>query len=254
MTSRKPVKPGPGSFRLLGWLARLGVSGVEPAQLVLGISQAAVYSHIARLQRAGMLWRVQVGDGHGAVIVITRAGAREVRARRGDAVLSARTVAPSSARHGRAASWVAASLELRGLHWLGPAELRRESGWRAQRDDGTRHTPDLGLVHADGRRTAVEVELQPKSNQRLEAILCGYRELIRAGQLSDVAYVTDRGDVSELVRRQASKADISDHVHVGPLEKIISATRARPRRRHATPSRNRSRPRSELDRRRVSWG
>ena len=65
MSSRKPVRPGPGSFRLLRWVARLGVSGIEPAQLVLGISQAAAYSHISRLQRAGLLWRAQVGDGQG---------------------------------------------------------------------------------------------------------------------------------------------------------------------------------------------
>jgi DNA-binding MarR family transcriptional regulator len=227
MTSGKPVRPGPGSFRLLSWLARLGVCGIEPVRLVLGISQAAVYSHISRLQRAGMLWRVQGGDGQGAVIVLTPAGAREVRARHGAAVVSARTVAPSSARHGRAASWVAASLDLRGLDWLGPRELRCESGWRAQRDDGALHTPDLGLVHADGRRTAVEVELQPKSNERLAQILGGYRALIASGQLTDVSYVTDRGDVSDLVRRQAARAGVSPQLHIGPLEKIITAARAR---------------------------
>ena len=227
MSSGKPVRPGPGSFRLLRWVARLGVSGIEPAQLVLGISQAAVYSHISRLQRAGMLWRAQVGDGQGSVIVITRAGAREARARDADAVVSARTVAPSSARHGRAASWVAASLELRGMEWLGPAELRCGSGWRGQRDDGSRHTPDLGLVQADGRRTAIEVELQPKSNERLALIFGGYRGLIRTGQLSDVAYVCDRRDVSALVRRQADAGLIGDKVRVGPLDKLINATRRR---------------------------
>jgi hypothetical protein len=106
-------------------------------------------------------------------------------------VVSARSVAPSSARHGRSVSWVATSLELRGLRWLGPAELR------------------------------------PKSNDRLQAILGGYRELIRAGQLTDVSYVTDRHDVSELVRRQADAALVGEQVHIGPLEQIIIATRTR---------------------------
>ena len=82
-------------------------------------------------------------------------------------------------------------------------------------------------MHADGRRTAIEVELQPKSNTRLQAILTGYRELIRSGQLSDVSYVTDRRDVSDLLRRQADAALVGEHVHIGPLEQIIAATRTR---------------------------
>lgn len=227
MPTREPIRPGPGSYRLLECVARLGVSGVEPARLLLGISQAVAYSHIGRLSRAGLLWRVTVGDGQGGVIAITRAGARHARARGAPGVVSVRSAAPSLGRHGRAVSWVAASLQLRGLEWLGPAELRAVSGWRSQRDDGARHSPDLGLVHADGRRTAIEVELQPKSKTRLQAILSGYRELIRSGQLSDVSYVTDRRDVSDLVRRQADAALVGEHVHIGPLEQIIAATRTR---------------------------
>jgi hypothetical protein len=224
MAARRPTRPGPGSFRLLAWIARLGVSGVEPARLALGVNQATVYSHIARLARAGLVWRVPVGDGVGGVVVLTRAGAREALARGARDVVSARSAAPSMARHGRAVSWVAASLELRGMQWLGPAALRAGSGWRSQGDDGVRHTPDLGLVHADGRRTAIEVELQPKSNGRLQAILGGYRELIRDGQLADVSYVTD------LVRRQAAAVLVGDDVHIGPLEQIIAAARERARR------------------------
>ena len=203
MAARKPVHPGPGSFRLLACVGRLGVAGVEPARLMLGVSQAVAYSHIERLSRSGLLWRVGVGDGQGGVVAITRAGVRVARLHGATGVVSVRSAAPSLGRHGRAVSWVAASLELRGWKWLGPAELRTEPGWRAQRDDGSRHSPDLGLVHADGRRTAIEVELQPKSRARLASILGGYRELIHAGLLSDVSYVTDRTDVTELVRREA---------------------------------------------------
>ena len=79
----------------------------------------------------------------------------------------------------------------------------------------------------DGRRTAIEVELQPKSHERLALIFGGYRGLIQAGQLSDVAYVCDRRDVSALVRRQADAGLIGDKVRVGPLDKLINATRQR---------------------------
>jgi hypothetical protein len=214
-------------MRLLACVGRLGVAGIEPARLMIGISQAVVYSHIDRLSRAGLLWRVRLGDGGGGVIAITRKGARHAREQGVTGVVSVRSAAPSLARHGRAASWVAASLELRGWEWLGPAELRVGSGWRAERDDGTRHSPDLGMVSPDGRRTAIEVELQPKARARLRSILGGYRGLVRSGLLDDVSYVTDRRDVAELVRRQAEAALILEHLHIGPLDRIIDATRAR---------------------------
>jgi hypothetical protein len=141
----------------LAWVARLGVAGVEPQRLALGISQAVAYSHIARLAGAGLLWRVRAGDGQGGAVAITRAGARVARGQGVSGVVAVRSAAPSSVRHGRAVSWVAASPELRELRWLGPAELHAESGWRSQREDGARHTPDLGLVHPDGRRVAIWV-------------------------------------------------------------------------------------------------
>jgi hypothetical protein len=194
---------------------------------MLGISQAVVYSHIERLARAGLLWRVRIGDGQGGAIAITRKGARVARERGTTGVVSVRSAAPTLGRHGRAVSWVAASLELRGWEWLGPAELRAGSGWRAERDDGTRHSPDLGMVSPDGRRTAIEVELQPKSRARLVSILSGYRGLVRAGLVDEVSYVTDRSDVADLVRRQAEAALIGQHVKIGPLDRIVESARAR---------------------------
>jgi hypothetical protein len=227
MPTRRAIHPGPGSSRLLACVARLGIAGVEPVRLMLGISQSVVYSHIERLSRAGLLWRVRVGDGQGGVIAITRKGARVAREAGANGVVSVRSAAPSLGRHGRAVSWVAASLELRGRQWLGPAQLRAGSGWRAQCDDGTLHSPDLGMVGEGGQRTAIEVELQPKSQSRLLSILAGYRGLIRAGLLDDVSYVTDRRDVAELVRRQAEAASIADRIHIGPLDELIEVAQRR---------------------------
>ena len=79
----RPAKgPGAGSRRVLSWVGKLGVAGVEPAALALGLSRSAMYSHVARLERAGLLTCVVAGDGRGGVVVLTRAGAREVEARR----------------------------------------------------------------------------------------------------------------------------------------------------------------------------
>jgi len=139
-------------------------------------------------------------------------------------VVSPRSAAPSSARHGRAVSWVAASAELRGWGWLGPAQLRGDTGWRVHRDDGARHAPDLGLVY-DGNRIAVEVELHAKAPARLQAILRGYRGLIDRAGLTGVSYVVDRRDVAALVRRQADAALLGRELHVGSLETVIGPAR-----------------------------
>lgn len=113
----------------------------------------------------GLVGRVSVSDGQGGIIAITRAGAREAQ-ERGDVAVFARSVERRSAVHGRAVSWFAASADVRGWRWLGPAELRADGGWHGRRDDGARHAPDLGIVHA-GARTAIEVELHAKAPRRL---------------------------------------------------------------------------------------
>jgi hypothetical protein len=183
--SRRALGPGPGTWRLLAWVARLGI------------------------------------------------GARAARARGVSDAVMTRSVAPSSGRHGREVSWVAASLELRGMRWLGPHGLRTEPGWQSGHADGTRHTPDLGLIHTDGRRSAIEVELHPKSTVRLAHILGGYRELIRTGSLDDVAYVSDRRDVIELIRREAERALVSEPLHIGQLAPIVETVRQRGRQARA---------------------
>jgi DNA-binding transcriptional ArsR family regulator len=224
------VRPGPGSYRLLCWLSRLGVAGVEPMRLALGLSQSVAYKHLARLADAGMVARVVAGDGEGGVVRITRAGAREARERGETAVVAPRSAAPSSARHDRAVSWVAASCEVREWEWLGPAALRQQPGWRGWRDDGARHLPDLGFVFED-QRVAIEVELHAKARKRLWAILRSYQRLIDEKGLAGVTYITDREDVAALVRREAKRTFLGKGLAVGSLDQIVSMTRQRAPRR-----------------------
>lgn len=208
------VRPGPGSYRLLCWLSRLGVAGVEPMRLALGLSQSVAYKHLARLADAGLVARVVAGDGEGGVVRITRAGAREAREHGETAVVAPRSAAPSSARHDRAVSWVAASCEVRDREWFGPAALRQQPGWRGWRDDGARHLPDLGFV-VNGQRVAIEVELHAKAPKRLVAILRSYRRLVDEHGLAAVTYVTDREDVAALIRREAKKTMLGNAWRLG---------------------------------------
>lgn len=230
MLRTRATRPGPGSFRLLEWLGRLGLAGVEPMALALGLHERTVYSHLERLRRDGLVVRAVGADGEGGVAVLTRAGARASIGAGAAGIVSPRSTAPSSARHGRAVSWVAASAQLREWRWLGPAELREDDRWRLRRDDGARHLPDLGLVHG-GRRVAVEVELHAKAPQRVRVILRSYRDLVDRGALSAVTYVTDRSDVAALIRREADAAMLGDRLQVGPLATVITKTRERGERR-----------------------
>ena len=217
------MRPGPGSYRLLAWLARLGVAGIEPMQLVLGLSRAVTYKHIARLADAGLVVHIATCDGGGGAVAITRAGARVARERGAGYVVSPRSTAPSSAVHGRAVSWVAAAVEVRGFEWLPSVELRSR-GLQVPREDGARHVPDVAYVAA-GRRTAVEVELHHKDRSRLRAILRGYGELVHAGQIDAVSYVTGRDDIASLIRSEGEHALLGRPLAIGPLHRVIARTR-----------------------------
>lgn len=235
LMKRASVRPGPGSMRLLDWLARLGVAGFEPLGLALGLSQRVVYDHVARLARDGLVERKVTGDGEGGVVALTRAGARVAFDHGVSGVVRPQSTAPGSARHGRAVSWVAASADLRGWRWLGPAELRAEPGWRVAREDGARHLPDLGLM-IRGQRVAVEVELHRKAPKRLQAILRGYRGLIDLAGLGGVSYVVDRADVGALVRREADEALLGSKLQVGGLDELITRSRRAGVARRAVPA------------------
>jgi hypothetical protein len=199
---------------------------VEPLALALELHERTVYSHLERLARVGLVSRAAGTDGCGGVAILTRAGARAcIEAGHGGTV-SPRSTAPSSARHGRAVSWVAASAEVRGWRWLGPAELRGDDCWRLRREDGARHLPDLGLIY-DGHRVAVEVELQPKAPRRVHVILRGYRDLIDRGAVSGVSYVADRSDVTALIEREAQSAGLGARLQIGSLQSVILAARER---------------------------
>jgi hypothetical protein len=192
-------------------------------QLALDLSRAVTYKHVARLADAGLVVHVATCDGGGGAVAITRAGARVARQRGAEYVVSPRSTAPSSAVHGRAVSWVAAAAEVRRFEFLGSAELRSR-GLQVPREDGARHAPDL--VYLDGDcRNAVEVELYRKDRTRLRAILRGYRELVRAGQLDAVSYVTGQDDIAAFIRNDGDKARLGAALAIGPLKGVIARTR-----------------------------
>jgi hypothetical protein len=81
-----------------------------------------------------------------------------------------------------------------------------------------------GLFDA-GCRTAIEVELHQKARPRVRAILRRHRELVRAGRLDRVSYVTNRRDVAAVVRGEGEAALLGTALTVGPLQAVIARTR-----------------------------
>jgi hypothetical protein len=125
--SRASQAPGQRSLQVLGWLARVGVSPLEPWGLVMGWRRTVTYDHARRLAAAGLVRMVRMTRGEGSLVVLTAAGA----ARAGyPASWAPRSVAPSTWAHASACAWVSAWLELRGHYWWSEREILEDAFWR----------------------------------------------------------------------------------------------------------------------------
>jgi hypothetical protein len=104
----------------LRWLARVDVAGVEALGVASGFSRSVTYSHVARLERAGLLVRAFAHGG--SVVAVTAAGRRAAGADR--AKVRAGATHGMGLRHARAVPWIAALLTLRGRDWVSEREMR----------------------------------------------------------------------------------------------------------------------------------
>ncbi len=228
----KSSTPGPGSFRVLEILGRLGIAGVEPLAAIGGLSLGTTYDHIRRLETAGLAFRLPYRDGSGGSVGITRRGAHLVRDDGIPAVFP-NSQLPVTGVHSRAVSWVAALLEVRGRNWLGPADLHQDRAWRLTRDDDAGYYPDLGYVDDNGGRHAIEVELHSKSNHRLRAILRAYGMAHSLGAIENVTYLWTRLPVIRAVDRNAKGVALTC-IKYGSVDQAIGTVRELHSRRPST--------------------
>jgi hypothetical protein len=230
--SRASLTPGQRSLEGLGWLARVGVSPLEPWGVVMGWRRTVTYDHARRLAAAGLVRMMRMTRGDGSLVVLTAAGA----ARAGyPASWAPRSVAPSTWAHASACAWVSAWLQLRGHHWWSEREILEDAFWRCDvryRDRrGTAritHRPDLSLQIA-GRPAAIEVELQRKTRARLIGILSMYAEHSDGDEapLYGVLYVCDRADVADALKRAAVDAGLHPPaLSFRTLRDVVEQTRA----------------------------
>lgn len=223
----RPRGPGPRSMELLSWIERLDVVGFEPLMLAHRLSARATYSHLERLEGAGLVERTY--DRHGSVVAITGRGRRTSRPE----LSGARPASPALSRgmllaHARAVSWIAARLTLRPSPWVTEREMRSLNDWQIEvylTQGRGRHRPDLGYLDTRGP-VAVEVELTAKSARRLKSILEGYEHAIETRQLRAVAYVTDHAGVRRAVERAAESFTSPGNIHHLDLSDVKDSKRA----------------------------
>jgi hypothetical protein len=195
---------------------------------MMGCSERVARDHVSRLEVAGLVQRMPMRRGDGALVMVTRKGALEAGhpARR-----ALRSLSPTGWAHASACAWVSAWLHLRGREWVSEREILDDDFWRFdlryQDHRGTvrrTHRPDLG-VHTLSGPVAIEVELQPKTATRLRGISWMYAQLSEDhdAPLNGVIYITDRGDVTRLVARNAAAMGL-DSLRLLTLDLIMQQT------------------------------
>ncbi len=173
----------------------------------MGWSEVAARSHARRLEREGWLARYPMRRGDGCLFVPTRVGVAVT----GVPVRAPGEPAPTRWAHHCGVAWTAAWLTVRGREFKGGRELLEfdawsgEISWQDQRGfHDSKHRPDLVGFRPDGRPIAVEVELAPKSIERLTGILFQHAVWRHAGKSNGVHYICGDEDGLKRIRKAAN--------------------------------------------------
>ncbi|HUA71354.1 MAG TPA: hypothetical protein VMA96_09740 [Solirubrobacteraceae bacterium] len=143
--------------------------------------------------------------------------------------------APTWWAHHCGVAWMAAWLTLRGREFKGGRELLEfdtwsgEISWQDHRGfHDSKHRPDLVGFRVDGRPIAVEVELAPKSIERLRGILFRHAVWRHAGKSNGVYYICGDEDGLKRIRKAANTGRTFRYDDVGLtfvlLDTIIDQT------------------------------
>jgi hypothetical protein len=197
---------------------------VEDLQLILGRGRSETYRHLARGTELGLLARIALLRGVGALVVATDEGHDLV----GSGLAQAR-LGPAAVVHAATCSGVAARLALDcpKQTLISDAELRRDEAIEGRpiasaalaRSEGQErlHRPDLVLL-GDERPTAIEVELSPKAPKRLAEIVGAWR---RASYVDEVVYLCAPGVTQRAVSAAVQKTKAEGRVRIIELGRRV---------------------------------
>jgi hypothetical protein len=172
----------------------------------MGWSEVAARSHARRLEREGWLARYPMRHGDGCLFVATRVGVAVA----GVPVRAPGEPAPTWWAYHCGVAWMAAWLTVRPREFKGSRELLEFDEWSDKiswRDHKghheSHHRPDLVGFRLDGRPIAIEVELAPKSIERIKGILCRHAVWRHAGKSNGVHYVCGNEDGLKRIEKAA---------------------------------------------------
>lgn len=178
-------------LEVLEFVARFGVVSREAVASWAGTAQTCTLTRERRLRDGGLV-DVRCGVwGEGKILAATRAGL----ALCGRGELRPGRFSLATVRHEAAVSELAASIERGGERTLSEREIAVEERERSERflsaplGDDRFHRADLLRFGAEGGPPqAIEVELNAKSRERLEAILRAWCWAVAEHRLSRVVY------------------------------------------------------------------
>ncbi len=214
-------------WQIVHWVARMGAVTVGQLRARFELGRTVAYRRIAACIAAGLLERIDTLRGQPALIRSTRRGFRFT-----GVGLRIAEIRPELVGHWIACADVALLLEAefgqgailseREIRALETEEQRAvASAVLGERPDGSKilHRADLA-VYAQGQVTAIEVELTPKSPQRLEAIVRAWR---RTRTVAGVRYYAWPGAVSAGVERAITTTHAGARVEVRALPDCAEA-------------------------------
>jgi hypothetical protein len=208
-------------WQIVRWVARMGAVTLAHLRARFEMGRTVAYRRVAACMAAGLLERVETLRGQPALIRATRRGLRFTGVR-----LRVAQVRPELVGHWIACGDVALLLEVE----FGPGAVLSEREIRAlERDEGRPvasavvgespdgseilHRPDLA-VSSDGHWVAVEIELTPKTPERLETIVRAWR---RARWLAGARYYVSPGATSQALVRAVRATHSEERIEIRKL-------------------------------------
>jgi hypothetical protein len=213
-------------WQIVRWVARMGAVTLAHLRARFELGRTVAYRRIAACMAAGLLERVETLRGQPALIRATRRGVRFTGVN-----LRVAQIRPELVGHWIACGDVALLLETE----FGPGAVVSEREIRAleaaegqpvasavvgERPDGSEilHRADLA-VRSDGHWVAVEIELTPKTPERLETIVRAWR---RARWVAAVRYYVSPGTTSQGLARAVRATHSEERVEVRELPSASS--------------------------------
>lgn len=224
------VQMTPRDEQALEWLAVVRIADMEAVRWALGalngtggpVTLRKAQRWVSRMRETGAVGVARPTFRDGSLLWLTHAWTGE----------TAPNLYRQTTRHEVAVAGASARFLAHGFRWERDRKVSRAQA------NGGEHEGD-GVALAGGRRVLVEVELTPKTPDKLEAIIRNHVErrlwADRRGHepVTDVVYLADAAS-ARAVRRQLRPGE--DHAHIQVLDVFDVRGRWRPDAEHVWPA------------------